>query len=71
MTQHTTVYFKSANGVHEVRLLANDAVLAAIKHPAEWSLTPDGFADPPEGFAFADSDGGGRGRIAGASVRVD
>jgi hypothetical protein len=29
------------------------------------------FADPPEAFVFSEGDGGGRGRIAGASVKAD
>jgi hypothetical protein len=70
MTQHTTVYFKSADGVHAVKLPAGEALSATRKHPHEWSLTRV-FADPPEGFVFSEGDGGGRGRIAGASVRAD
>jgi|HubBroStandDraft_4_1064222.scaffolds.fasta_scaffold3485541_1 hypothetical protein len=65
------VFFRSARGVHEVRLPAVDAVLVCHKHPVEWALTPGGHAAAPEGFVFSDSDGGGRGRIAGASVRAD
>jgi hypothetical protein len=67
----TKVFFKSATGIHEVRLPANEAVLVAIKHPHEWSLTHDGFADPPAGHVFSESTGGGLGRVQGASVRVD
>jgi hypothetical protein len=70
MSEHFTVFFKSASGVHEVKLPEIEARSACRKHPHEWSLTRV-FADPPEGFVFSEGDGGGRGRIAGASVRVD
>jgi hypothetical protein len=70
MSEHFTVYFKSASGVHQVKLPATDALLATRKHPWEWSLTKV-FADPPEGFVFSEGDGGGRGRVAGASVKAD
>jgi hypothetical protein len=70
MSEHFTVYFKSADGVHPVKLPANEALQATRKFPYEWSLTRV-FADPPEGFVFSEGDGGGRGRIAGASVRAD
>lgn len=71
MTELKTVYFRNAAGeVRPVQLPAVDAVLTCRKHPHEWSL--DGkFADPPEGFVPSEGDGGGRGRIQGASVRVD
>jgi hypothetical protein len=65
-----TVYFKSADGVKAVKLPANEALLASRKFPFEWSLTKV-FADPPEGWQPSEGDGGGRGRIAGASVRAD
>jgi hypothetical protein len=74
MTMGTTrtVYFRNAAGeVHPVRLPAVDAVLACRKHPHEWSLRPDTFTEPPEGWVGSEGDGGGRGRIAGASVKAD
>jgi hypothetical protein len=70
MTELTTVYFRSRDGVKEVKLPAVDAVLTCRKHPHEWSLTGV-FADPPEGFVASEGNGGGRGRVQGASVRVD
>jgi hypothetical protein len=67
-----TAYFKDAAGeVHPVKLPAVDAVLTCRKHPHEWSLTPDTFAEPADGFMFSEGDGGGRGRISGASVKAD
>jgi hypothetical protein len=70
MTMHTAVYFKSSTGVHEVQLPVVDADLAVNHHRHEWSL--DGkFAPAPEGFVFSAGDGGGLGRIAGASVKAD
>jgi hypothetical protein len=73
MTDTTrTVYFRNAAGeVHPVRMGPVDAVLVCHKHPVEWALTRDGHAQAPEGFVFSEGDGGGRGRIAGASVRAD
>ena len=71
MTELTTVYFRSRDGVKEVKLPAVDAVLTCRKHPHEWALTPDTFADPPEGFVFSEGDGGGIGRVQGASVKAD
>jgi hypothetical protein len=63
-----TVYFKSAGGVKAVKLPAIEALSCTRKFPFEWSLTKV-FADPPPGWV--PSEGGGRGRIAGASVRAD
>jgi len=72
MTELRTVFFRNAAGeVHPVRLPAVDAVLTCHKHPHEWSLDGKTFAYPPEGFVFSEGNGGGRGRIQGASVRVD
>ena len=72
MTQQMTVYFKNAAGeVHPVTLPEIEARLACRKHAVEWSLTGDGHAPAPEGFVFSEGAGGGRGRIAGASVRAD
>jgi hypothetical protein len=65
-----TVYFRSRDGVKAVKLPAGEAVSCTRKHPYQWSLTRV-FADPPEGFVFSDSDGGGLGRVQGASVRTD
>lgn len=62
MNELTTVYFRSASGVHEVKLPAVDAVLTCRKHPHEWSLTGV-FAEPPEGFVASEGDGGGLGRV--------
>jgi hypothetical protein len=70
MSEHFTVYFKSATGVHPVKLPASEALQATRKHPWEWSLTRV-FADAPEGFVFSESTGGGLGRVQGASVRAD
>jgi hypothetical protein len=70
MNMSVTVFFKSADGVHPVKLPANEALQATRKHPHEWSLTRI-FADAPEGWQPSEGDGGGRGRIAGASVRAD
>ena len=55
------------------RLIANLLIVALSctrKFPFEWSLTKV-FADPPAGWQPSEGDGGGRGRIQGASVRVD
>jgi hypothetical protein len=71
MSEHFTVYFKSADGVHPVKLPATEALQVTRKHPHEWSLTRFGFADAPEGWQPSEGDGGGRGRIAGASVKAD
>jgi hypothetical protein len=65
-----TVFFKSGDGVKAVKLPASEALLCTRKHPHEWSLTRV-FADPPEGFVFSEGDGGGRGRVQGASVKAD
>lgn len=65
-----TVYFKSADGVKAVKLPAHEALTCTRKHPHEWSLTKV-FAEPPPGWVPSEGDGGGRGRIAGASVRAD
>jgi hypothetical protein len=65
-----TVYFKSADGVKAVKLPATEALLATRRHPHEWSLTRV-FADAPPGWVPSEGDGGGRGRVAGASVRAD
>jgi hypothetical protein len=71
MTELKIVYFRNAAGeVHPVKLPAVHAVLTCRKHPHEWSLTGV-FADPPEGFVASEGNGGGRGRVQGASVRVD
>jgi hypothetical protein len=66
-----TVFFKSADGVHKVQLPAGEALQATRRHPHEWSLTRYGFAEPPAGWVPSEGDGGGRGRIAGASVKAD
>jgi hypothetical protein len=72
MTDTVTCYFRNAAGeVHEVTLPALEAVHACNRHPVEWSFTPLGFAPANEGFVPSEGDGGGRGRIRGASVRVD
>jgi hypothetical protein len=39
MSEHFTVYFKSADGVHPVKLPATEALQVTRKHPHEWSLT--------------------------------
>jgi hypothetical protein len=58
------------SSVETVRFRAGLGALACHHHPIEWSL--DGkFAPPPEGFVFSAGDGGGLGRVAGASVRAD
>jgi hypothetical protein len=66
----TTVYFKSADGVKAVKLPASEALSCTRKHPWEWSLTRI-FADPPEGWVSSEGEGGGRSRIACASVKAD
>jgi hypothetical protein len=66
-----TVFYKAADGVKAVKLPAGEALQATRRHPHEWSLTRYGFADPPAGWVPSEGDGGGRGRIAGASVRAD
>jgi hypothetical protein len=65
-----TVYFLSATGVHPVKLPASEALSATRKFPWQWSLTRI-FAEAPEGWAPSEGDGGGRGRVQGASVRAD
>jgi hypothetical protein len=70
MNEHFTVYFKSSTGVHPVKLPASEALQATRKFSHEWSLTRV-FAEPPEGFVFSEGDGGGRGRVQGASVKAD
>ena len=71
MTELKTVYFLAADGVHEVRLPAVDAVLVCNRLPHEWSIDGKTFAEPPEGFVPSEGDGGGIGRVRGASVRAD
>jgi hypothetical protein len=72
MTELRTVYFRNAAGeVHPVRLPAIEAASACGRHPHEWSYSADKFADPPEGFVFSEGDGGGIGRVQGASVKAD
>ena len=72
MNELKTIYFRNAAGeVHPVRLPELDAINACRKHPHEWSLDGETFTEPPEGFVFSEGDGGGRGRIAGASARAD
>jgi len=66
-----TVYFKNAEGaVSPVKLVPLDANHAVQRRPRHWSRTADGFASPPEGAVFSTGDGGGRGRLAGASVKA-
>jgi hypothetical protein len=71
MTEFTTVYFRSRDGVHEVKLPPIEAANASRRHPHEWSLKADKFADAPEGFVATQGNGGGIGRVRGASVRAD
>jgi hypothetical protein len=71
MSEHFTVFFKSASGVRAVKLPAAEALQATRKHGHEWSLTRFGFAEPPPGWVPSPGDGGGRGRIAGAGVKAD
>jgi hypothetical protein len=72
MTELTTVFFRNLAGeVHEVRLPALEAVNACHKHPHEWSLDGKTFAEAPEGFIASEGNGGGLGRVQGASVRAD
>jgi hypothetical protein len=65
-----TVFHKSRDGVHRVKLPAGEALQATKRHPHEWSLTGI-FADPPPGWQPREGDGGGRGRVAGAGVKAD
>jgi hypothetical protein len=71
MSEFKVVYFKSANGVHEIKLAGLDASQAIFRHPHEWSHTPTGFKEPPEGFQFSTGNGGGGWPTRGTSVRVD
>jgi hypothetical protein len=72
VTETKTVYFKNAaGGVHPVELPATEAVAACHRHPHEWSLDGKTFAAPPEGFVASEGNGGGLGRLQGASVRAD
>jgi hypothetical protein len=79
-----TVFRKSANRrIEAVDVSRDEAEHAVSRWPFAWSLTPDPkwfarwpwppgvFAEPPEGFVPAESNGGGRGRVQGASVRAD
>jgi hypothetical protein len=66
-----TVFFKSADGVKAVKLPAGEALQATRRWPHEWSLTRYGFAEPPAGWQPSADDGGGRGRVQGASVKAD
>jgi hypothetical protein len=68
---NTTVFFKSASGVHPVTLPVVEALLATRKHPHEYSLTRYGFADPPEDWQPSTDESGGLGRVQGAGVRAD
>jgi hypothetical protein len=70
MSEHFTVYFLSSSGVHAVKLPASEALQATRKFPWEWSLTRV-FAEAPECWQPSAGDGGGRGRVQGASVRAD
>jgi hypothetical protein len=70
MSEHFTVYFLSSSGVKPVKLPASEALQATRKFPHEWSLTRV-FAEAPEGWQPSEGDGGGRGRVQGASVRAD
>jgi hypothetical protein len=71
MTELCTVFFRTRAGVHEVQLPPIEAANACRKHPHEWSTRADKFADPPEGFVASEGNGGGIGRVRGASVRAD
>jgi hypothetical protein len=71
MTEHVNAYFRGLDGISEVRLRVADAVELCHDHPIEWALMPASFARAPAGFVFSEGDGGGRGRIAGASVRAE
>jgi len=57
--------------IHPVKLAPLDAVHAVQAHPHQWSRDPATFADPPEGHVGAGGNGGGIGRLAGASARAD
>lgn len=70
MSEHFTVYFLSSSGVLPVKLPASEALQATRKFPHEWSLTRV-FAEAPAGWQPSEGCGGGRGRVQGASVRVD
>jgi hypothetical protein len=72
MSEKRVAYFRNAAGeVHPVSLPALEAVTACHKHPHEWSLDGKTFAQAPEGFVAGEGDGGGIGRLRGASVRSD
>jgi hypothetical protein len=72
MTEHRTVYFKNASGeVHPVELVGLDATQAVWRCPWEWSHTPTGHKEPPEGFQFSAGNGGGSWPVRGTSHRVD
>jgi hypothetical protein len=71
MTELANVYFRNAAGeVHPVDRPAIEAIRAIRRYPWEYSLSRI-FADVPEGVELAEGDGGGRGRVQGASVRAD
>jgi hypothetical protein len=63
MTELKTVYFRSASGVHEVKLPATEALLAVRRHSYEWPLTPDTFTEAPEGWVPSEGNGGDRGNV--------
>ncbi len=66
------VYFKNAAGeVHPVRLPALEAAHATRAHPHEWSLDGKTFAPPPAGYVPATGNGGGIGRLLGATASAD
>jgi hypothetical protein len=72
MSETRTVYFRTAAGeINPVTLPALEAVTACHKHPHEYSLDGKTFAPAPEGFVASIGNGGGLGRLAGASVRAD
>ena len=72
MSESFTVYHRGADGVERLQLPAAEALRRTRKEPWAYSLSRV-FPDPPPGWVPSEGngEGGGRGRVQGASVRAD